>query len=232
MGELVNAPHGSTPDRDLAALALDMGGWVPEAVEGITQDAAVITASINRLAVMKIPASEVEPNGLLEGKRGPRTNRLIKALSMLGAKISPTMAEEQMQAWMAAMVRALSDLPFAFAQKGAEAAIHEPMKFLNEVEGVVRDKAEDARRKHDVAMRRLRNFLRQIEQAGEPKLPPPEPVEMTQEQINATPKPLLDAGLEAGFITQEQYDIAVSNGGGVSVDLEGERDAALLNQEK
>ena len=220
MGELANAPRGSTPDRDLAALALDMGRWTHDDAKALAESAPAVEAALNRLSVMNIPACEVEPNGQLEGKRGPRTHKLIRALAAIGAKIAPTMAEEQMQAWMAAMVRALSDLPFAFAQKGAEAAIHTPMRFLNEVEGIVRDRAEDERRRHSVATRRLQNFLREITGDGPPRIAPPEPREMTQEQINATPKPLLEAGLNAGYITQEQFDVAMAKGEQIETVLE------------
>lgn len=205
MGEVANVAHGSMPDRDLAVLSLDPLGWSMEAAQGIGADPE---AALARLNAMLVPAKDVEPNGLVDGRRGPKTDRLVKALAMVGAKISPTMAQEQMQAWIAAMTRALSDLPFAFAQKGAEDAIHSPVRFLNEVEGVVREKAEAARVRHANAQRRLRLLRRQMESESEPKLPPPELPPITQEGINAMPEPLRKMGLSCGAITQEQYDIA------------------------
>lgn len=213
MGELANAPHGSTPERELAALALDVSGWTEDAAFKAVENGALVDAAADRLAMLAMPASKVEPNGMVDGKRGPRTDKLIGALSMIGAKIAPTMSQEQTQVWIAAMCKALSDLPFAFAQKGAEDAIHVPMKFLNEVEGVIREKSKLAEDRHQMATRRLLWLKREIAEAARPKLPPlppPEPREMTQDHINAMPKPLLLAGLNAGYITQEQFDIATS----------------------
>lgn len=212
MGELVSSPHGSASDgrRELVASVFDLVSWDMEGIAATT-DLATVDQAIDHLTKLATPASKVEPSGKVDGKRGGRTSRLIGALSLLGAKIAPTMSDEQSKVWVSALTYALSDLPFAFSQRGAEMAAHTPMKFLNEVETVIREHAELARRRHDTAVRRLRNLRREVEQAGAPKLPPPEAREMTQEAINATPAPLLKAGLKAGYITQEQYDEAVTS---------------------
>lgn len=209
MGQVANLPAGSTEaDRNMAALALSSRLWGDKAMEQLAATGGNPLAAIERLQAMNVPAKDVEPRGMLDGKRGPKTNKLMQSIRAIGAKISPTMSSEQVDVWIVAMVTALSDLPFAFSTKGAQEAIHVPMKFLNEVEGVIREKAEEAATRHRLAINSLRRFIRQLETANEPALPKPEPKEMTQEDINTMPRPLLDLGLKARYITQEQYDIA------------------------
>lgn len=228
MGELVNAPHGSA-DKALASYALNVSAWrLDDAREFGDPAGALVT--LDRIAV---PAKQVEPGGLIDGKRGPRTDRLIKAVQMIGAKISPTMDKEQADAWVSAVVIALSDLPFAFAQRGAEEAIHVPMKFLNEVETAVRDKAKDAEARHSLAVLRLERLKREIDSASQPKLEPPKPMtpEEYQAELNGTGRPFLDILLKAQAISQEQFDTAVEAQGkdetddrGAPIDDRGEPD--------
>jgi hypothetical protein len=202
MGDLA---LGSTPDRDLAALALDVMGWSPERALALDADPA---AALARLDAMLVPAKDAEPKGLVEGRRGPKTGKLIDALALIGAKISPTMSPEQSKAWMAALTTALSDLPFAFSVRGAQEAIHTPMQFLNEVEGAVRERASHAKIKHEIAVNRLKAFQRRLANANRPALPAPEPKEYTQAEIDRLTPELRRLGLKVGAITQEQFDAA------------------------
>lgn len=208
MGELVKRPAGSNADRELAARALDLNGWTDD-LAMIAELGGSPVVALELLEAMLVPAKEIEPNGLADGKRGPKTNKLMQSLRAIGAKISPTMSGEQVDVWIVAMTTALSDLPFSFSTKGAADAIHVPMKFLNEVETVVREKAEAAATRHRIAMHRLRTFERQLKAASEPALPPPEPRDFTQDEINSMSPPLLRIGLKNEWITQEQYDSAM-----------------------
>lgn len=203
MADLV-VPAGS-PDKALAALALDVNGWSFDRAVSLGVDPL---DAVMRLEHMAVAAKQVEPGGLVDGQRGPRTDKLINALRPLGAKIAPAMPQEQIDVWLAALVLALSDLPFAFSMRGAEDAIHVPMKFLNEVETAVREKAKDAEARHKLAVMRLQRMARELKSAGAPKLPEPKP--LTQDDFNITPRPLLEIWLRNDIITQEQFDTAIA----------------------
>lgn len=186
---------------ELAILALDSTGWTPERALEVGGDPQ---QAILALKAREVPLKDAEPEG------GKRTAELKSALGLIGAKIAPTMSVEQSAAWAAAMVMALSDLPAAFALRGARDALHVPIRFMNEVEGAVREKADAARERHLTALHRLRRFKRDIESAGKPKLAAPEVPPITQDGINAMPLELRRMGLRLGHITQEQFDIAAA----------------------
>lgn len=227
MGELVSSQAGSN-SRDLAALALDTGSWSIERAQEIGGD---IEEARERLNLMARPAKEVEPNGQIDGKRGPKTDRLMQALRMLGAKIAPTMSAEQVNVWIVALTTALSDLPFAFSIRGAQDAVHVPMQFLNEVEGVVREKAEGARVRHSLALFNLRKLERAIEEASKPKLPPPPPP--TEAEWREFNRHMRSCGLSVRFFfgeecrDEETGEIVPGALGNMRPMKEGEPDPAL-----
>lgn len=200
-------PAGSRA-KELATMAMRLGGWRLDDALSLDANPMEAMATLDRMAT---PAKLIEPGGVVDGKRGPRTDKLINALRLIGAKISPTMGEEQINVWLTALVMALSDLPFAFAQRGAEDALHVPMRYLNEVEGIVRDKAGDAAERHKLARLRLERLQREIANAGQPKLEAPKPMtpEEYQAELNSTARPILATMLKAGAITQEQHDTAI-----------------------
>lgn len=207
MGELVNAPHGSA-DKALASYAMNVSAWRLDDARELGDPVGAL-AALDRMAV---PAKQVEPNGQVEGRVGPRTDRLIKALEMIGAKIAPTMDGEQADAWKTALVIALSDLPFAFAQRGAEEAMHVPMKFLNEVETVIRERASVAVAQHKLAKTRLKRLKWEIETANKPALEAPKPMtpEEYQAELNGTDRFLLDLWFRNDIITLEQFNTAIA----------------------
>lgn len=204
MNEVAESPlAGSTSSvgNELARLALDYTRW---SKDGALTLADGLPAAYAALRARETPLNEVEPMG------GVKTSALKKAIGMLGVKISPTMSRQQSNTWASTMVLALSDLPAAFVLCGAKDALHVPMQFISEIEGVVREKAAKARERHHSAIMRLRRFERDLEYAKNPTpaLPAPEPREMTQDDINTMLRPLLNMGLAQGWITQEQFDIA------------------------
>lgn len=73
----------------------------------------------------------------------PMSQRIDKALRPIGAKISPQLSADQAMAWRQSMLMALSDLPVDVALVGLQQAIHKPMKFLGDVETIVRSEAKD-----------------------------------------------------------------------------------------
>ena len=72
------------------------------------------------------------------GEWTPDAARIGRALSPLGAKVSPTIAPEQGKAWRVAMVMALSDLPAEICLEAIADAMHQPIRFLSEAEEVIR----------------------------------------------------------------------------------------------
>lgn len=84
--------------------------------------------------------------------------RLRELLKPIGAKISPTMSQEQAAAWMSGLLTALSDVPYDLLDSGIRAAVHVPMRFLSEVEGVIRDVIEPEFRSRRIVCQRLRQL--------------------------------------------------------------------------
>lgn len=198
MGEiaLAGAAHLAA---DLATLALTC--WSDDQAKALDTDPREAIGLIEKRFT---PARQEEP------KPGPKARRLMKALAEIGVKIAPTMPQDRAEVWCAVMVKALSDLPFAFSIRGAEDALKKPMQFMNEVEGIVREQAEIARQRHLNAIHRLRRFQREIDNADKPKLTAPEVPPLTQEGINAMPLELRKIGLTLGHLTQEQFDAAAT----------------------
>jgi hypothetical protein len=199
MGPLANSPAGASAERELVTLALDAANWTEDKALALGASPATAMRLLEQAA---LPAKQVEPGGVVDGQRGPRTDRLMQSLRTIGAKISPSMTSDQVDVWVAAMTVALSDLPFAFAMRGINEAIHVPMRYLNEVEGVIREKSEAAHSRHQVAMMRLAKLERERGcAANTPKLPP-QP-RMTQEQVDGLPDHLKRLGLAAGHLREE-----------------------------
>ncbi|WP_088367531.1 hypothetical protein [Sphingomonas dokdonensis] len=161
-----------------------------------------------------VALKEAEPKGLgASGKPGKLSSGLADDLALLCTKIAPTIAVEQADAWNKVMVTALSDLPGRVAREAAQAALHTPMRFLNEVEGVIREKAVPIGYRHSMALRRLRELEAAIRRALEPDQPAlaapnPEP-ELTVEQIRALTPELRSIGVKIGAITQDQVAHAI-----------------------
>lgn len=115
------------------------------------------------------PLTEAEPGGKSArdlDKVGWFSAGLGNDLALLAIKIAPTMSEAQNTAWISVMVTALSDLPGRVAREATQAALHEPMKFLNEVEGVIRDKADAIVSRHNGAVWRMRQLRAAIDAQG------------------------------------------------------------------
>lgn len=204
VGEIATVPAGSTPD--LAALAF-RGSIALADAEGV-EVGEVIAAYEKRLS---ISLADRDPMF-----NGDATAKVRTALKLIGMKIDPRMDEEQAMTWLTAVAMALSDFPWWVITAAVPAAIRVPMRFLNEVDGVVREKCEEVMARHRVALIRLRALQREIADAAKPKLPPAEPPKpigpdeyraMARTDMGRT---LLQMGLGAGHITQEDFDAAMS----------------------
>ncbi len=155
------------------------------------------------------PLTEAEPGGKSArdpDKAGWFSAGLGNDLALLAIKIAPTMSEAQNTAWISVMVTALSDLPGRVAREATQAALHEPMKFLNEVEGVIRDKADAIVSRHNGAVWRLRQLRAAIEARGRPvqSLPDAEPdrplTEAERDHLATNPWGLGDLAVKLGMI--------------------------------
>lgn len=154
-----------------------------------------IEAAIADIEHHSLPLKAVEPNF-----NGSASKALAKAIQPLGALIAPTMTREQGDAFRAAIVLALADLPPRAALIGLKKAVHVPMEFPNQVHGVVRKLAEEAVQQQRTALHRLKMMKDEIERAlnPQPKLEAP-PMEWTQEAIDEANATFGRAGLKTRY---------------------------------
>lgn len=214
------------PDRALAAMAMDCDAELP------LDTAADIPATIAAFEAALEPLRDIEPGAIVRdpdqpiGFRfdGPATAELANALRPIGIKLNPTMAPEQAGAWLSALIASLSDLPARPVIRGAMEAIHVPIRFFPEVEGVIRDKAQPLIRRYHAAIRRLYRLMQDIEDAARPQAPvltAPQPAlrEFTADELAAMARTgngrqILLLGMAGGWITNEQFEAAMAARGG------------------
>lgn len=190
---MANDLVGSPGAKPLVALALDLRGW--ELAEQRDGDPDEAIAIIDRYMV---PMKETA-----EGLSGEGARRLVNPLRMIGAKIAPNMSEEQVNVWLSAMVAALSDLPARVSIRAAEEAIHVPMKFINEAEGAIREKAASVRSRYDLARNRLLRMKREIERAARPQPQLPPPMALSEQDLQTMPEALRSLGLKGGWLEED-----------------------------
>lgn len=146
--------------RDLARLALDPAFSLPAAIEQ-AEPSSVVQAIASYEA------------GLLPMKSAPgfapnAPSPLRTALKALGAKVSPQMSGNQVSAWLDAVCLSLSIYPGQIAAKAAQAAIHEPFKFLGDVDPKVHELAQIELERHKLALWRLNLMRKEIQRAANP----------------------------------------------------------------
>lgn len=132
-------------------------------------------------------------------------------LRRLAVKVLPTAAPAQTKEWRTMMVEALSNLPAMVALTAAKKAIHEPFRFIGEIEPAIRSIAAAMIEKRNARLKGLERMQADIERArrAPAALPAADPDrEITAEEIRAMKPELRSMGLKAGFITQDQVDAA------------------------
>lgn len=159
--------------RSLIVQVLSPAWRMPKPEE---MDRAQLVAAIENID-SRLPLSAIEPEGVVADDRaasgfqfkGEQSRAVSLALRPIGAKIAPTMTPAQSGAWLAAMVLALSDLPPAVSRRAITKAVHRPMQFLNEVEKVVREYADEALVQQANARGRLKRMIAEIDRAAMPQ---------------------------------------------------------------
>jgi hypothetical protein len=183
-------------------LALSRRPWTTEAalaLAGPDLDGAV-AESLAYLADGLVPVP-TDP----EMRKGWK-DAMDERLRRLAAKIAPAMPAAPAAVWREVMVDALSDLPAMVSLTAAKRALHKPMQYLNEVEGIVRNLADDvlAERKH--ARRRIEDLPLRARRET-PALPPQEEgAPFSFDEIKRLSATMRRLGLATGAITQEQLD--------------------------
>lgn len=183
-------------------LALSRRPWTTEdalALTGADIDAAV-AESLAYLAdsLAPVPTDPEMRNGWKEA--------LDERLRRLAVKISPTMPPQQASIWREVMAEALSDLPAMVSLTAAKRALHRPMQYLNEVEGVVRELADAVLAERNLARRRLEDLLLRARREV-PALPPQEEgAPFSFDEIKRMSAAMRRLGVSTGAFTPEQLD--------------------------
>ncbi len=152
------------------------------------------------------PLKEAEPGPITIASR--LSVGLREDLSLLLTKVSPGISQDQADAWLTVMVTALGDLPGRVAREAAQAALHRPMQFANQIEAEIRTLAAGLMARHRLACERLRQMAaeaRRRELAEEEEVGP-----VTDEQVRRMSPEIRRMGLGLGYITQEQIDRVIA----------------------
>lgn len=135
-------------------------------------------------AARSIILASFAPVPIVPEQRDEWAASLAFRLDPIAAKIAPTMSVEQGRVWREAMILALSNLPAMISLTAAKRALHRPISFISDVDGVIRAAAEEITHERTEALRRIERLIRELQAASEPKLPAaePEPVEPITEE--------------------------------------------------
>lgn len=166
--------------RTLARLAMDSTTRIAD-----TGEASELPAIVEAIQSFESLPALIDVDEALTSKAAVDTRNWLKAIAI---KTWPDFAKgnsEDRSPWLNAVLLALSDLPAAIIAKATRQAVHKPYRFPNEVETEVRRIAADMADKHKLAVFRLRDMKREIEEALNPPTPQIEhqPMEWTQEEV-------------------------------------------------
>lgn len=175
-----------------------------------------VAATISAYEHSMRPLKDGEPD-----LRGPASDALAKGLSLIAGKVNPSISIEQGNVWRSAMLMALSDLPPRVAIAAAKDAMHVPMRFLNEVEAVIREKAEPIFARHREAIHRLNRLLADIQRPSDNLLGAPagyekgEVPDLTDEEVikawtSGLGRTFIKLGIAMGHISAERVESLVA----------------------
>lgn len=199
----------SDEGKALAMLALDFSSWpvtaVPDEALALADD---LEGARQAIEMQMLPLKVVEPNGVAFDEKterfqftGKRAKIIRDGLRPIGIKISGRMSTGEANAWFAAMILALSDLPFSYLRRAIDEVVHVPMKFLNEVETEIRIKAKASATRHNLALMNLKRLERELANPTVKALPRPEP--LRGDELQTINPALRSIGLGAGWLVED-----------------------------
>jgi hypothetical protein len=161
-----------------------------------------------------LPLSALDPCLAEPRKRSDAARAVCTALRPTGAKLAPHLSPAQADAWIDGVLLSLSKWPPRVAAAAARAAVHEPFRFIGDVDAKLHELAATIDRKHRNALFRLRRLAEEIERAANPPPRLEAPEEETQpwpiEEARRLNPSLLAIGLRQGFIAEDVHDRVIA----------------------
>jgi hypothetical protein len=165
------------------------------------------------------PLGAADPHLADPRKRSVAARAVCTALAPTGAKLAPHLSPAQAEAWIDGVLLSLSKWPPRVAATAARAAVHEPFRFIGDVDARLHELAANIDRKHRNALFRLRRLAEEMERAANPPaaLPPPEEIlPWPIEEARRLNPGLLAIGLRQGFIERQVHDRVIEERGAVA----------------
>lgn len=193
--------------RELARTALQPSWSLRDCMA--EAEAADVAEAIAGYEASLEPLNAADPFLADPKKRSVAARAVCTALRPTGAKLAPHLSSAQAEAWIDAVLLSLSKWPPRVAAGAARAAVHEPFRFIGDVDARLHELAANIDRKHRNALHRLHRIAEEMERAANPPptLPPPEEiVPWTLEEARTLVPVMLDIGCRQGFIEQHIHD--------------------------
>jgi hypothetical protein len=159
------------------------------------------------------PLSAADPCLADPRRRSVAARAVCTALAPTGAKLAPHLSPAQAEAWIDGVLLSLSKWPPRVAAAAARAAVHEPFRFIGDVDARLHELAAGIDRKHRNALFRLRRLAEEMERAANPAptlAPPEEPEPWPIEEARRLNPSLLAIGLRQGFVARDVHDRVIA----------------------
>lgn len=203
--------HRHEPDRDLARTLLQPrveGEHLDYGFLGRKHGLAAVRATKDELVRGRTPLNQMEPK--LDGSlsRRPKDH-----LTTIGCAMRPDLSGDQAQAWVMAELVKLSNFPPHVLAKATERALHLTFQFPSEVEGKVRELADEHMERIAAAIMRVESIERALNEALNPQ---PQLTDekagkpLTTEEVHdlqrkgGVCKAVISLGLAKGYIAKDQ----------------------------
>jgi hypothetical protein len=193
--------------RELARIALQPSWSLRDCMAEAA--AADVAEAIAGYEASLAPLSASDPCLGDPRKRSVAARAVCTALRPTGAKLAPHLSPAQAEAWIDGVLLSLSKWPARVAAGAARAAVHEPFRFIGDVDARLHELAAGIDRRHRNALFRLRRLAEEMERAANPPpaLAPPEQAEPWPiEEARRLNPSLLAIGLRQGFVGREVHD--------------------------
>jgi hypothetical protein len=172
-------------------------------------EAADVAEAIAGYEASLEPLGAADPRLADPRKRSVAARAVCTALRPTGAKLAPHLSSAQAEAWIDGVLLSLSKWPPRVAEAAARAAVHEPFRFIGDVDARLHELAANIDRKHRNALHRLRRLAEEMERAANPPpaLPPSEEINpWPLDEARRLNPSLLAIGLRQGFIERHVHD--------------------------